>query len=627
MKKEKKVWAITLIVLWWLAPNQTNAQQDSVRLLNEVVVTGTRFELPVKKSGKTIYQISESQLKNNSGRNLSDLLNNVAGVQMDGNFNTPGTNINYYVRGARNKQTLILLDGVPMNDPSGIDAFYDLRYVALNQLKNVEILQGGLSTLYGSSAAAGVINIQSKTVEGAGIHGSFDVNAGSWNTFGQNLNVNGKQGKLSFQLMGNNYSSEGFSSALDKNNTGTFDKDGIQKKNGFVKVSYQFSSHLTLDTYFGYDWFDAKYDNGAFQDGNNSQVQSQSRVGLKGKYSYANGSIQLTAQQLINNREFKSSFPSSYDGSNQFMEAIHTHRLSSVLKILSGVSFQQLKFGQKSGSTDINKGDTTKFTIVDPYTSLFLDLPSGFQLHAGARLNTHSVYGSKVVYNVNPSWNIISNEHHQLKILGSISTSFITPSLYQLYSPYGNKKLNPEEDLNYEYGVSFSANQKLTINAVNFFREEKNPIGFSALFKYTNLASMRLVKGVTVDGSYHFSDHLQLSADFTYQTTDDYKTFYRIPNQKWGMGVTFKPLSSTQVTALYRHTGNRKDLYYDASFNANEVTMDAFDLVDLSASHEFLKRKMMVYGSVNNLFDTDFVGIYGFTTQGRNFVIGLKYQF
>ncbi|MFM7430901.1 MAG: TonB-dependent receptor, partial [Flammeovirgaceae bacterium] len=164
MEKKRKVWAITLIVLWWLAPSKTTAQQsqDSIRTLNEVVITGTKFELPVEKSGKFILRLSEQQLREQSGRNVGDLLNNLAGVQVDGNFGTPGSNLNYYVRGARNRQTLILLDGVPMNDPSGIDAFYDLRYVATDQLKNMEVMQGGLSTLYGSSAAAGVINIQTK---------------------------------------------------------------------------------------------------------------------------------------------------------------------------------------------------------------------------------------------------------------------------------------------------------------------------------------------------------------------------------------------------------------------------------------------------------------------------------
>ena len=161
MKKERKVWAITLIVLWWLAPSKINAQQqDSTRTLDEVVVTGTRFDLPIEKSGKFILRLNEQQLREQSGRSFSDLLNSLAGSQLDGNFGTAGSNLSYYVRGARNRQTLVVVDGVPMNDPSAIDAFYDLRYVATDQIRSVEILQGGLSTLFVSGAAASVINVQ-----------------------------------------------------------------------------------------------------------------------------------------------------------------------------------------------------------------------------------------------------------------------------------------------------------------------------------------------------------------------------------------------------------------------------------------------------------------------------------
>jgi vitamin B12 transporter len=623
MRKERKVWAITLIVLWWLAPSKTIAQQsqDSVRTLSEVVITGTKFEIPVEKSGKFILRLNEQQLRDQSGKNFGDILNSMAGVQVDGNFGTPGSNLNYYVRGARNKQTLILLDGVPMNDPSGIDAFYDLRYVALDQLKSVEILQGGLSTLYGSSATASVINIQSKNADKDGVHGGIDLNAGSWNSYGQNLNLNGRENKFTFQLLANNYSSQGFSAALDKNNAGNFDKDGIERRNGFLKVGYQFSKQFKLDVYGGYDWFDAKYDADAFQDSNDNQVQSQTRVGLKGFYTYGKGSLQVTAQQLNNNREFKSTYPAVYDGNNQFAEIIHTHQVANFAKILSGISFQQLKYGEKDASSK----DTTKFTIVDPYTSLFLDFENGLQIHVGARLNTHSEYGSKLLYNLNPSWNFSLNERAKIKLFGSISSSFITPSLYQLYSPYGNKGLKPEEDSNYEYGVSLSASNKLTISAVNFYRNEKNTIGY--ITRYENLSSNRKVSGVTVDGVYKASSLFDINVDYTYQSTDNEKTFYRIPKEKFGIGLTVRPIQQMQVMASYRHTSNRTDLYFDENFKANKINLSSYDLIDLSASHELMSKKLMVYGSVNNLFDENFIGVYGYTTRGRNFTIGVKYNF
>ncbi len=622
MKKEKRVWAITLIVLWWLASNKTSAQQveDSVRTLKEVVVTGTKFELPIEKSGKFILRLSEQQLRDQPGINFSNLLNNLAGIQVDGNFGTPGSNLNYYVRGARNRQTLILVDGIPMNDPSGIDAFYDLRYIATDQLKNVEVLQGGLSTLYGSGAAASVINIQTKNADQAGLHGSIDLNAGSWNSFRQNLNLNGKADKLTFQVLANNFSSEGFSAATEKNGAGNFDKDGITRRNGFLKVGYQFSPKFKLDIFGGTDWLDAKYDDGAFQDASNSLVQSQIRVGFKGHYTYTNGSVQLTAQQLSNNREFTSLYPTTYDGSNFFTEVIHTHQLSGYAKLLSGVSFQQLKFGEKN----VSAIDTTRFTIVDPYTSLFLDFENGLQLHIGTRLNTHSEYGSKLLYNLNPSWTVNIAADSKLKFFGSVSSSFITPSLYQLYSPFGKRNLKPEENVNYEYGVSL-ANSQFSISAVNFFRNEQNAIGY--INRYENLAATRKVSGVTVNAAYHFSNVLSFRADYTSQSSDNEKSFYRIPKEKWGVCATYRVGKGTLLTATYLHTGARTDLYYDEKFMASEVNLNAYDLINLSASQELFDSKLSIYGLINNLLNEKFIGVYGFTTQERNYVVGVRYNF
>ncbi len=620
MKKERKVWAITLIVLWWLAPSKTNAQQDSTRTLDEVVVTGTRFDLPIEKSGKFILRLNEQQLREQSGRSFSDLLNSLAGIQLDGNFGTPGSNLSYYVRGARNRQTLVVVDGVPMNDPSGIDAFYDLRYMATDQVRSVEVLQGGLSTLYGSGAAAAVINVQLKEPEKDGVHGSVHLNGGSWNSFGRDIGLNGREGKFSFQLFSNQFAADGFSSALDKSGTANFDKDGFERRNEFIKVGYAVNSRLTLDFFGGRDWFDVKYDDGPFKDAANSQVQTQTRFGLKGTYRYAKGSLQWVAQQVTNTREFKSSFPSVYEGNNLFAEVIHTQQLGATAKLLSGVSFQQLNFEEK----DANKADTTQFTIVDPYTSLFVDFASGFQVHAGVRLNTHSMYGSKLLYNINPSWITELSENSKLKLFASVSSSFITPSLYQLYSPYGNKELKPEEYINYEYGVSFTQGP-LVVNAVNFYRDESNTIGF--ISRYENLSATRRVSGVTIDAVYPINQLLSVRADYTFQSTDNQKTFYRIPLEKLGASVTLYPYQGFTMTLNYLHTGNRTDLYYDESFNANEIALQAYDLVNIHLAKEWQEKKWMIYGLVNNLMDEQFVGVYGFTTQGRNFTIGARYRF
>jgi vitamin B12 transporter len=596
--------------------------QDSLKthVLQEAVVTGTKFEIPTEKSGKVIFKLGTEKLQTRS--NLQDALNEVPAVQMDGNFGTPGTNVSYYVRGSRNRHSLILLDGVPMNDPSGIDPFFDLRFISADQLDNVEVLQGGLSTLYGSGAAASVINIQTKNPNEDGIHGSVGLEGGSWESFGQNLNMNGRQGKFSFLLLGNNFKSTGFSAALDNDDAIAFDDDGFEKRNGFLKLGYQFTPTFKFETFGAIDWFDSEFDNGGFVDGNNNLEQKQGRVGAKVTKDYSKGYVSVTAQYTSLFRDVNSAFGTEYDGDTWFAEAINKHEFNSSLTLLSGISTQRLQYIEAS----IQRDNT--FTIVDPYTSLLISTQSGLNLHAGLRLNNHSYYGSKLIYNINPSWLFQVTEQIGMKPFASLSTSFITPTLFQLNTPFGgNEELDPEESMNMEYGLSVYASSKLVLTFVNYFREEKNVIGYTAMFEYDNISEKRNVKGVTFDAQLKLSDIISLTGDFAWVTTDDKESFYRIPEEKAGFGVQLRPLKGSSVLLHYLYTGERTDLYFDEFFNANEIELDAYSLFDITLSQRLLKNRMFLHGSVYNLTDEDFVGVYGYTTRGRNFTLGVKYSF
>ena len=155
-------WVLVMSAITIINANVLSQENEKSQDLGQVVVTGNRFETPIEKSGKVIYKISQKEISRSTGRSVADMLNLLPGINITGAYGTPGTNLEYSLRGGRNRHTLILIDGLPINDPSLISSDYDLRLINLQEVAYIEVLKGGASTLYGTNAAAGVINIKLK---------------------------------------------------------------------------------------------------------------------------------------------------------------------------------------------------------------------------------------------------------------------------------------------------------------------------------------------------------------------------------------------------------------------------------------------------------------------------------
>jgi vitamin B12 transporter len=153
---KKKIFIVAAVI----TSSHLQAQQDSTnKTLDEVIITATKFPQKQSTTGKVITVITKEQIEKSNSRSVSQLLNEQAGITISGALNNSGSNQTVYLRGSSAGRSLILIDGIPVYDPSVNNNYFDLNLISLNNVESIEVCRGAQSTLYGSDAVAGVINI------------------------------------------------------------------------------------------------------------------------------------------------------------------------------------------------------------------------------------------------------------------------------------------------------------------------------------------------------------------------------------------------------------------------------------------------------------------------------------
>ena len=560
------------------------------------------------------------------GQTVADILNSLPGINVDGAFGTPGTNLDYSLRGGRNRHTLILVDGLPISDPSSISNDYDLRLLNASNVESIEVLKGGASTLYGSGAAAGVISIQLKRPKNEVPRVTLSQAVGSFQTSNTSADLQGRTGKLGYAVSGSLGLSEGFSAAQDNNPGLTFGNDGFRRYTGGTRLNYEFSDDFSLGANLAYENVRSDFDNGAFLDADNEFFIRQIRYGINPKLKYNGGKLELKLNYNRIRREFVSAFPSTSKGKSVQGDLTNQFVIGDKIKAIAGVQFQDFKF--ESGDTEPGASN------VDPYLNVAADLTDAFTLSAGLRLNNNSEYGGNLVYNLNPSYLFDLGNENKLKLFGSVSTAFVAPSLFQLFADFfGNADLEAEETESLEFGLSLYLNDKLTLNAQYFDRTESNAIDFVSQFdtggnfiggNYANVAGDREIDGFELDLIWNPTNALTVTGHFASYSFADPSQFYRIPDQKFGLGVQYSFDQGTTLGLTHNHFGERQAAIFTDPFL---VTLDGYDLVDFNINHELFDGDLVLSGAINNIFDEDFVGVYGFTSRPVNFTLGLTARF
>ncbi|MFD1064241.1 TonB-dependent receptor plug domain-containing protein [Winogradskyella litorisediminis] len=597
--------------------------QDSTKVekLEEVVITDSRFELKRENSGKTVIKISREEIENNQGRTIAQLINTKSGFEINGTRSVAGQNLGYFVRGGNNRQVLVLIDGIQVNDPSLPNNEFDLRLLDVNTIESIEIVKGASSTLYGNSAATAVINITTKKASKKPISGSFLTVVGTNQSqdtddyraeqFTNNVSINGTVDKLNYVASFGNQYAEGLSAAASANP----EPDPFSRYNVNLKLGYEFSENFNITAYGSIDNFKTDIDGFpaptfAFADTNDEFISKQKRVGIAPKFNYKNGSIQVNAAFTDIERETISAFGAVNEAESFVFDAFNKYTFNTNFYTIVGLNFGDYKSEFASEES---------FTNTDPYANVVYVSDFGLTLNAGGRLNNHSEYGSQFVYNLNPSYKIDVNEGYA-KVFGSYATSFIAPNLSQLFGFFGpNPDLEAEENRTIEGGLEYNTKNGFRINAVYFNRDEENTIVFGQN-GFENAAADATVQGVEVETEVNLIEDLSISANYTF-TELKVGTRIRLPKHRANANLGYDFSKSTYASLGVQYVGEREDTDFTTFTN---VDLDAYTLLNLYVSHKIINNKLKLFATVDNLLNEDYAEIIGYTTLGRNVSLGFN---
>ena len=626
--------------------------------LDEVVLTAYKYPNKTSLTGKVVTIITREQLEKSGGKDLSQLLTEQAGIFISGANSNAGKDKSLYLRGGYVSHTLITIDGIPVYDPSGIGGNFDIRNLAVGNIERIEILKGSQSTLYGSDAIAGVINIITKKTNAKPIAGTAKISYGSNETFKGNGAINGRAGIVDYNASYSGHSTKGINETINQGNSPVTDKDKFQQNSFQLGLGIKPTTSIYIQPFFRYSNIKGDIDQGAFTDELDYTYSQKSwQAGLRNEvtlgksklnilYSFNNINRIYTDDSIKSRNGYDIYSRGNYKGTEHFIDAYLHIPLSEEVKLTSGIDYRSSESDQEYLSIGSFGPYTTKYASdslnqnqFGIYTALNWNSPSGFNLESGGRVNVHSEYGSHFVFNINPSY--LLNE--QIKLFANLSSAYRTPSLYQLFSEYGNKDLDPESGLTGEGGIQyFSTNNKFTGRAVVFTRTVKdvifffyNPVTFTS--QYINQDKQK-DHGFELEASYNITNTTTLKAFYTYTTGEittknagkdtTYNNLLRRPKSSAGINLASQVYKNFFISSNLMSVGKREDAYFDnTTFTTVYTTLKSYVLWDVYAEYGFIKNKLKIFTDLRNITNKKYTEISGFNTPGFNGYGGILFSF
>jgi vitamin B12 transporter len=611
--------------------------------LDAIVVTATRTEQPRALTGESISVITAAELAAAQTLVVADALQTTPGLTVvrNGGLGQPAS---IGLRGAASGQTLVLIDGVRLNDPSAPDGAVVLADLLVSNLERIEVLRGPQSTLYGSDAIGGVVNLLSQRGAATPLDLTTTAEGGSLATYRGNIAARGTDGSLQYGAAVNYLRSASISAADARN--GNREADAYRNFGSTGNVRWQISDALSVDARGYYLESRVQFDgypppNYTFQDTAEYGTNRLLAAYLGSNVTLAEGRLhnRIAVMRTQSDRNL-------YDPSLALPLDFFAHGVSQRLEyqgVLDVRTTDQLSFGAETLRTTLNTGSpsvfdpapvpTTGDTRINSYYLQYqMSIAQQLTVTGGLRRDENRGFGSHNSIKLSAAWQLPG----ELTLLrGNIGDGFKAPSLYDRYSPYSNplRELSPESARGWELGVDQRLLAGLArVSATYFVRNTHDQIDFFSCYGiasaacsvrpygyYDNIAQSR-AHGVELEAALQWAKTLSLTGNVTRLTAVDRTTglaLARRPRVMASLRADWTPAAAWTLGLGARYTGRR----YDDS--SQSVALPGYAVIDVDFTRS-LTRQLELYGRVENSLAKQYEPVAGYGAPGRTFALGLR---
>ena len=569
--------------------------------------TAFRRDESLKYTTSDVDIISEEEIKQRHFTSISDALSSLSAINVSSNGGVGQTHT-LFTRGLKSQKTLFLIDGIRYNDPTGLVGA-DIAHIFPQNIKQIEIVKGSNSALWGADASAGVINIITNK-PAKGTHGSFSTMWGSYGTSEFGVNLSHKGDKFDLSVNSNIFDTDGFSAQTPwGSDPDSFEDDEYRNYTNSVKLGVDVTnqdrlelSHTNIYAYGDADPFGNPNGNNPFF--NRNQLNK-----ISYKHSEDDFNVNTYVSRSVFDREFPTGFTNEFTGAvNEY--GINTNiRYQDMSTLSIGTSLQY--FNQYSGFAKGYKDlglFTTNTNILWNDTLTFTESLRFDQFDEFSNQTTYKIGAKKEFKNV-----------HGLSTSVNYATSYNVPLLFQLYSAFGNTALKPEKSKGFDFNIAYN-DIKMTYFQTNI----KDLIDFDlGTFAYKNILGKSHINGLEFSYIHNFDDWLKVNFGLTHliNSNDSTGTYLaRRVKDKINLALDIYPSNNFHINLNSQYIGDRYD-------DAARTKQTGRYTVHNAVFNYAINKHFSTYLKVDNITNKYYQVVNGFATSKRAGYVGVKYDF